>query len=238
MKSLEVYIGTSGWSYNWNPNGFEWYYENSKLNAVELNASFYRFPFPSMIRSWSRRGKIRWAIKVTRLVTHVYKFGEKSYATWDKFRKLFSPMEHLIDFYLFQLPPSAAPTQQMVERIESFYKKSELETRFALEWRNIKWFSERWVKWCENLGLTLVSLDSPEHPRVIFNVNGIVYLRIHGRDSWYSYCYSEEELEELVNQVVEAKPRKAYVFFNNNHDMLSNAQQMLDIFKLKGVKIA
>lgn len=228
---MEVYVGTSGWSYDWNPDGFEWYYRNSGLNAVELNASFYRFPFPSMVKSWGRHGGVRWAIKVTRLVTHVFKFNEKSYSTWGRFKKLFEPMEHLIDFYLFQLPPSAAPTQQLVERLERFYSKSELGWRFALEWRNARWFDERWVRWCRGLGLTLVSLDSPEHPRTIFNANGIVYLRVHGRGSWYSHCYSNEELEEVAESVIAAKPAKAYVFFNNNHDMLNNARGIFEIFK-------
>jgi uncharacterized protein YecE (DUF72 family) len=31
------------------------YVTNSELNAVELNASFYRFPFPTMVKSWSMR---------------------------------------------------------------------------------------------------------------------------------------------------------------------------------------
>lgn len=40
--------------------------------------SFYRFPFPNMIRSWTVKGKaLRWAIKVNRLITHTFKFGQK-----------------------------------------------------------------------------------------------------------------------------------------------------------------
>ncbi|MGC8556152.1 MAG: DUF72 domain-containing protein, partial [Conexivisphaera sp.] len=71
MALAEFYVGTSGWSYSWNPDGIGWYAENSGLNAVELNASFYRFPFPSMVRGWSRRSGLRWSIKVHRSVTHV-----------------------------------------------------------------------------------------------------------------------------------------------------------------------
>ena len=42
---MEVFVGTSGWSYGWNKGGnLDWYLRNSHLNAVELNASFYRFP--------------------------------------------------------------------------------------------------------------------------------------------------------------------------------------------------
>ena len=42
---VEVYVGTSGWMYPWNlGRSLEWYVNHSGLNAVELNASFYRIP--------------------------------------------------------------------------------------------------------------------------------------------------------------------------------------------------
>ncbi|MEO0119416.1 MAG: DUF72 domain-containing protein, partial [candidate division WOR-3 bacterium] len=69
---MEIYVGTSGWYYDWNLEGtFDWYLKNSKLNAVELNVSFYRFPFPNQVKSWANKGKsLRWAIKVSRIITH------------------------------------------------------------------------------------------------------------------------------------------------------------------------
>ncbi|RLI98826.1 MAG: DUF72 domain-containing protein, partial [Candidatus Aenigmatarchaeota archaeon] len=70
---MQVFVGTSGWAYGWNPNGFDWYIKNSGLNSVELNASFYRFPFPNQVKSWARKTKefnpsLRWSIKVNRLI--------------------------------------------------------------------------------------------------------------------------------------------------------------------------
>ncbi len=78
---MECFVGTSGWFYSWNADGgFDWFAKFSGLNAVELNMSFYRFPFPSMIRSWAFKGKaLRWAIKVNRLITHTFKFGQRAY---------------------------------------------------------------------------------------------------------------------------------------------------------------
>ncbi len=53
---MKFYVGTSGWAYKWNKGGnLEWYLENSGLNAVELNASFYRFPFPNQIKGWVKK---------------------------------------------------------------------------------------------------------------------------------------------------------------------------------------
>ncbi len=223
----KIFIGTSGWMYDWNPNGFKWYIRNSKLNAVELNASFYRFPFPAQIESWRRRTpeNFRWAIKVNRLITHVYRFKEKALNTWLKFEKLFKPLDNKIDFYLFQLPPNAIPKIEFIERLEKFINEVNLGERFALEWRNVRWINEKWISWCRNLNLTLVSVDSPEM-KFYIKTSRSVYLRMHGRTAWYAHNYSESELIEVSREVLKLNPENIYIFFNNNHDMLNNAREM------------
>ncbi len=108
---MEIFVGTSGWSYDWNIDGtLSWYVKNSGLNCIELNASFYRFPFPNQVKSWTLKGRdLRWIIKVNQLITHKFKFNDKAFSLWKKFENLFKPMDDTIDFYLFQLPPSLSP---------------------------------------------------------------------------------------------------------------------------------
>lgn len=228
---LEFYVGTSGWFYSWNEGkNFGWYVKNSGLNSVELNASFYRFPFPNMIKSWTEKGKgLRWSIKVNRLITHTFKFGDKAFQLWRKFYNLFQPLESSIDFFLFQLPPSMTPTSASL--IESFYEKTHLKERFALEVRNLKWFDEKWINWASKLGITWVSVDCPDFPLDVFNTNGLIYERMHGRTEWYAHLYSDEELKDVAKKILKLTPKKAYVFFNNNHAMLANSRKMLDILK-------
>lgn len=228
---MEFYVGTSGWFYSWNEKrSLEWYTANSGLNAVELNASFYRFPFPTMVKSWSMRGQgLRWSIKVNRFITHTFKFSERAFQSWEKFRKLFAPLEANIDFFLFQAPPSLTP--KSASQIEKFFEKTRLGRRFALEVRNLKWFNEECMNWASRLGMTWVTVDSPDFPRDVFNTSGVVYVRMHGRTAWYAHLYSVEELKEVAERILRAKPEKAYVFFNNNTDMLRNSQEMLGILK-------
>ncbi|MGQ9551083.1 MAG: DUF72 domain-containing protein [Candidatus Bathycorpusculaceae bacterium] len=228
---MEIYVGTSGWSYSWNEKGnLDWFIASSGLNAVELNASFYRFPFPSMVKSWAAKaGGLRWSIKVNRFITHIFKFGDRAFLTWKKFQNLFTPLESNIDFFLFQLPPSMTP--KSAPKIEDFFKKSQLEGRFALEVRNLRWFSKEWVNWASKLGITWVSVDSPDLPLDVFNTNYTVYERMHGRSGWYTHLYRDEELKEVADKILSAKPRKVYVFFNNNHAMLVNSRKMLSILK-------
>jgi uncharacterized protein YecE (DUF72 family) len=228
---LQSYVGTSGWTYSWNEKrNFEWYASNSGLNAVELNASFYRFPFPTMVKSWSIKGQgLRWSIKVNRLITHNFKFGERAFLSWQKFRNLFAPLESNIDFFLFQAPPSLTP--KFASQIEKFYAKTGLGKRFALEVRNLKWFNNEYTSWASTLGMTWVSVDSPDFPCDVFNTSGMVYVRMHGRTEWYAHLYSAEELKEVADRILRAKPEKAYVLFNNDHAMLENSRKMLSILK-------
>ncbi len=239
MIEMKVYVGTSGFAYGWNPEGsFDWYAKNSNLNTLELNASFYRFPFPNQVKAWVRKTelfnpRLRWSIKVNRFVTHVFKFSERALSTWRKFESLFKPLDKFVDFYLFQLPPSL--TSKFSSKLEDFIKKVDLKERFALEVRNLSWFDEKWINWAKKLGITWVSVDAPDFtnfPREIYSTNGIVYLRMHGRFDWYSHNYSDEELREVLGKIRRVKPKRCYIYFNNDTNMLRNARRMLELFKL------
>jgi len=232
IKGLEAYVGTSGWLYDWNAEGtFDWYLRSSGLNAVELNASFYKFPFPSQVASWAKKGrKLRWAVKVSRLITHVKRLKEDSLLTWAKFKRLFDPMDDLVDFYLFQLPPNFKKTEKSVRRLRLYAEETGLGPRLAVEFRDGSWFNEEAVELCEELGITVVSIDAPIGTWIVRSGEAL-YLRMHGRGVWYAYDYSYEELEEIASRVLALRPGKVYVFFNNDHWMLDNARTMLGLLK-------
>jgi len=228
---MEVFVGTSGWMYSWNEKqSLDWYVENSGLNAVELNASFYRFPYPNNVKSWATKGKeLRWSIKVNRLITHTFRFSERALDSWKRFEELFKPLEVNIDLYLFQLPPFS--TTSLAPRLTEFIQKTGLKHKFALEVRNLTWFDKKWIEWASRLGITLVSVDCPDFPLDIFNTDGIVYERMHGRTGWYTHYYTDEELKEVAAKIVDAKPKKAYILFNNDHAMLDNSRKMLTMLR-------
>jgi len=234
---LEIFVGTSGWLYDWNEGqSFEWYAKYSRLNAVELNSSFYRYPFPSQVKGWARRSlprRIRWAVKVHRSITHYRRLTGKALEYWYRFHRLFSPLEEvgLLDFYLFQLPPSYKCTPNSLRRIKEFVETSGLESfRIAVEFRHNDCFTNETIEWAHNIGITLVSIDSPIATWIVTS-NRIVYLRMHGRSAWYSHHYSEEELIEIINRIIKLNPEKIYIFFNNNHWMLENARRTLEILQ-------
>jgi uncharacterized protein YecE (DUF72 family) len=97
----------------------------------------------------------------------------------------------------------------------------------------MKWFDKNYIEWASRLNITWVSVDSPDFPLEIYNTDGIVYLRMHGRTAWYSHYYTDEELEEVAQKIMKTNPGRVYVFFNNNHAMLENARRMLQIMQTR-----
>lgn len=221
---METFVGTSGWYYDWNEEKtLDWFIANSGLNAIELNASFYRFPFPNQVRAWARKGEcLSWVVKVHRLITHQFKFNKDAVTVWKRFANLFTPLDGLVDFYLFQVPRS----QRNMSAILEFADRIQLGRRFALELRNKEILEDDALCQALQKKVTLVSIDSPDFHFRIFPAD-IIYLRMHGRTSWYQYNYSKKELKEAVALITSAQPKSAYIFFNNNHDMLKNARMMM-----------
>jgi uncharacterized protein YecE (DUF72 family) len=231
---MKILVGTSGWYYEWNEKkNFEWYVNHSNLNSVELNASFYRFPFLNHIRGWSKKcGDIRFSVKVHRKITHILRLKSEGKQTWRDFKKLFSPIEDKIDFYLFQMPPSFS-TKFLTERVKRFFEGEEDKEKVAIEFRSPDWFEEKYVKEIEKIGTVFVSVDSPQIKSFIVKTNGVIYLRLHGRTDWYSHNYEKKELEEISEKIAGLKPEKIYVYFNNNHNMLLNARNFYEIIANK-----
>ena len=223
----EIFVGTSGWSYDWNlGKSLDWYTTESKLNAIELNMSYYRFPFPNMIKAWVKKGSnLVWVIKAHRLITHLKKLNKESYSIFKRFKKLFLPLEESIHYYLLQFPSRFTD----LDKIEKFIENCGNE-KISIEFRNDSMFTDEIFKWGEKQGILLVSIDAPELPTKIMSENTI-YERVHGRTAWYSHNYSDEELLEIKGRIMSAKPKKVYVFFNNNHMMLENAIRMYNLLK-------
>ncbi len=224
---FNFFVGTSGWSYGWNlGNSLEWYINESGLNAIELNMSYYRFPFPNMVKAWAKKGKsLAWVIKVHRSITHYKKLKKETYSIFKRFKTLFSQLEDSIHYYLFQFPPKFID----IDLVQNFVEECGNE-KIAIEFRNNKMFSDEIIKWGKKHGVLIVSIDAPNLPTKIMS-RKVVYERIHGRYNWYSHNYSECELLKIKERILENKPEKAYVFFNNNHAMLENGRTMYKILQ-------
>lgn len=216
---VQWYIGTSGWSYNWNKGkSLSWYIEHAKCNAIELNMSFYRFPFHNMIKSWVKSGgSLSWVIKIHRSIGHYKKLNTDSYDIFSRFKQLFKPLESHIQYYLLQLPRSFNDMRVL----EQFIAHTGTD-KLAIELRHPSLFNESIKQWGKDHDVLLVSVDAP-HLSTIIMSDDILYFRIHGRKNWYDYDYSHSELHDIHQRINENKPETVYLFFNN-YKMLPNMQ--------------
>ena len=222
----QIYIGTSGWSYEWNlGKSLDWYISNSELNSIELNMSYYRFPYPNMVKVWAKKGSnLVWIIKTHRLITHLKKLNKETYSIFERFKKIFLPFEESIHYYLLQFPSRFTD----LDKVEKFIDNCGNE-KLAVEFRNTSMFTNEIISWANKQGILLVSIDAPKLPTKIMS-NDIIYERIHGRTDWYSHNYKDEELLEIKDRIMSPKPKEVYVFFNNDN-MLKNAMRMYGLLK-------
>ena len=226
ISNTQIFVGTSGWAYFWNEGtNLAWYARESLLNAVELNASFYRFPSERQILSWVEQGRdLSWCVKVHRIINHRHFLNESGRSDFARFREIFRPLDCQIAYYLFQFPPKF--TVKFADRIQALLEEFD-NRKIALEFRNPEWYAFDF----ERLRFrgAIVTPDSPEFSGTFFDRNGRIYLRFHGRRSWYAYRYSDEELREIAERIRSKHPQSVYAFFNNDHDMLSNARHFRKI---------
>jgi uncharacterized protein YecE (DUF72 family) len=231
---VRIRVGTSGYSYFWNeckPSPFEWYVQQG-FNTVEINVSFYRFPVQSWIKTWMHCPEdFDFSVKVHRSITHCMKLRGRAFDLWRRFIEPFKEMEGKITFWLFQFPPGFKPTEKSVCAVTSFFSGVSVGRKAALEFRDGAW----WVRedMCKDIDAVFCSVDAPTLPRKILNLNDSIYLRLHGRQEWYNYEYSDKEICRLFKEVKMLKAFRKHIYLNNDHDMLPNGKLLL---KLAGVK--
>jgi len=186
-----------------------------------------------MINRWARLSKqynLFWIVKVNRYITHSAKLSEKAFEFWRKFRDRFKPLENYIFYYLFQFPPSVKATETFKLRLKSFAKTFGTE-KIAVEFRHESWFKSDTISFIKNLGLTFVSIDAPEFPAYVFKTTEDIYLRFHGRLSWYSHVYTEVEMKQILKKVIKCNPTRVFLLFNNDHGMLDGCLLAIRTFR-------
>ena len=145
----KLYAGTSGWAYpQWKPEfypaklpaaKFLGYYA-SRLNSVELNYTFRRFPTEKLLAGWiaSTPEGFQFAVKAHQNITHVKRLKDSEEWT-SRFLASLSPLHSAgkLGPVLFQLPPFLRCD---LPRLKNFLAQLPRETRVAFEFRHESWF--------------------------------------------------------------------------------------------------
>ena len=242
MAKTQVYVGTSGWTYDdWSgpfypedvkgPDRLSFYAR--RFDTVEVNASFYRIPTRAMIDAWNRRlaAGFHLVLKGSRTVTHLKKLRnceERLGMFLERALQLRS-----LRVILWQLPPSL---HKDVARLGEFLSGLPGKVRHAVEFRHASWWDEEVAETLSRHNAAFVAVSHPRLPEAFYPTTDFLYLRFHGvGKELYRYDYSREELADWAARL---KPhlagRTLYAFFNNDYN--ANAPRNAAVFQelLKG----
>ena len=249
VKSLvNVFFGTSGWSYKdwigpfYAEEGRSMLRAYSKVfRTVEIDSTFYRYPSKGMVMGWvkySPEGFV-YSAKLPKLITHKKKLdlNERVEEDLQKFIELIEPLSlsGKLGCILIQLPPKF---QYKPKELEDFFKILPTHMRFAVEFRDPSWMRQETWTLLEEYQVAYTIVDEPLLPPEIHVTSDIAYFRWHGHGTrpWYNYRYQIEELELWIPRVKEAaeKVQRIYGYFNNHYHgyAVENCLQVLEMLRV------
>ncbi len=237
-----IYLGTAGFSYNdwvgnFYPRGMprrEWIsYYAREFNALELNATFYSLPKPSVLSSMIRKtGEgFLFSVKANQKITHQREGNRDIFVAFSQVLQPFIDSGKL-GCVLAQFPYSFGFNRRNRDYLELLGEQLG-DLPIVFEFRNIQWLRRDVFNWlrCYNLGFCCV--DEPPLPRLLPPLaevtSNIAYVRFHGRNiaKWwqhehayerYDYTYSESELKEWLPKIrkLNNTAEKTFIFANNH----------------------
>src|ERR1700730_12900601 len=165
----KVYAGTSGWAYpSWKPDfyppklasaKFLSYYAG-RLNTVEVNYTFRRFPTEKLLAGWidATPPDFKFAVKAHQSITHVKRL-RNAIAPALEFMSALQPLNDAgrLGPVLFQLPPFLKCD---LELLKDFTAGLPRALRVAFEFRHASWFSEEVFAILRKAGVALCQAES------------------------------------------------------------------------------
>ena len=219
---MRVFVGTSGWSYkHWrgvfypsdlSPSKWLEFY-SQKFSTVELNATFYRLPEPSMVENWASRTPqgFVFAVKASRYITHVERLAESGDSVIT-FLNVASRLGGKLGPVLFQLPPTLRLDEELLAR---FLRRIPSQLQAAFEFRHPSWRNRKVLRLLANAGAAWVIALWPEEEPAAELTSNWTYLRFHG-GSRIDPHYKRSELERWAEFLRNANLERAYAYFNND----------------------
>lgn len=217
-----IYIGTSGWYYDhWEnvlyppgtPKSERFLIYQQKFNAVEINATFYRIPFPNVVKGWYRKSSadFKFVAKANRQITHRNKLVDTQ-PFMEKYLNSIAALHEKLVNILFQLPPSLRFDPRLLEQ---FLKTLPKDYRYSFEFRHASWENDQTYQLLRQYDLSYCTSSRKNYPFNEIITSDIVYYRLHGPEATCASPYSDQWLKELA-QKISSLDKTVLVFFNND----------------------
>lgn len=217
------YIGTAGWNVPKSlaeefPGTGHWLERYARrLNAVEINSSFYRLHKSETYARWASLTppEFRFSVKIPRQITHFS--GLRDIETLRKFHESTLGLGEKSEVWLVQLPPSLAFDKESAirffEAIRNLYQGD-----VVCEPRHPSWFTSSVESLLDSLHIGRVAAHPAPHPEGERPAawKEIVYYRLHGAPQRYVSSYAPDFLEHLADEVRRLPPAvRVWIVFNN-----------------------
>jgi uncharacterized protein YecE (DUF72 family) len=238
-----AYIGTSGWSYDGWVGPFypeklarnQWLAHYARhLDAVELNASFYRLPMPNMLNGWAKRTPedFSFSVKAWQQLTHRKRLQDRGEQI-QVFLERMQPLAERTAAVLFQMPPKM-PLD--VDRLEAFLRQLPEGTRAAFEFRDPRWHVQKVYETLQRHNAAFVPFELAEERAPAVATADFVYVRLHGREAKYRGRYGREQLQPWAEWLRDHMQdgRDAFCFFDNTDkadDAVRDALEMRELLR-------
>jgi len=202
----KIYAGTSGWAYpQWKPAvypaklaaaKFLGYY-STRLNSVELNYTFRRFPTDKLLAGWiaSTPADFKFAVKAHQNITHVKRLHDAEEWT-SRFLASLGPLHEAgkLGPVLFQLPPFLRCD---LARLKNFLAQLPRDTRVAFEFRHESWFSGEVFDVLRGANAALCQAESEKLETPNVQTASFAYFRLRKES------YSSNERAELAKRALD-----------------------------------
>jgi uncharacterized protein YecE (DUF72 family) len=250
-----VWIGTSGWRYaGWRgvfyppgvPQRLELSFLAERVDSVEINGSFYSLQRPSSYLRWAEQtpDDFVFAVKGGRYITHLKRLRDVDAALANFFASGVLALEDKLGPLLWQLPPSLAFDEPLLDAFLASLPRSTAEAaaramqhdarlddrawtttardrplRHALEVRHDSYRDPRFEALLRNQHVALVVSDgASQWPELNAVTADFVYVRLHGAQELYTSGYDESALANWATRIEQwaASGYDVYVYFDND----------------------
>jgi uncharacterized protein YecE (DUF72 family) len=196
------------------------------FRSVEIDSTFYRYPTKEQIYGYNRTvpGDFVFAAKLPRILTHDKLLDQNLGVQQDlsRFLELMAPLQNSgkLGAILIQLPPSFT-YESNLDNFTAFIEILPKEYDFAVEFRDSSWLRNDIWKLLSDHNVAYTIVDEPRVPSEVYVTADFSYIRWHGhgKNPWYNYRYTHEELEKWIPTIRSLGERvhTVYGYFNNHY---------------------